>query len=52
MDKTQNNWGQFRQDQQQIEQYKTVVDNRVGKRDYEETAIKVFEHFLGYIRNK
>lgn len=38
--------------QQQIESYKNVVDSRVGKRDYEETAIKVFEHFLVSLRNK
>jgi hypothetical protein len=38
--------------QQQIEKYKEVVDSRIGKRDYEETAIKVFEHFLSSIRNK
>ena len=38
--------------QQQIERYKEVVDSRIGKRDYEETAIKVFEHFLGSLRNK
>lgn len=36
--------------QQQIESYKNVVDSRVGKRDYEETAIKVFEHFLSSLR--
>lgn len=38
--------------QQQIEAYKEQVDSRVGKRDYEETAIKVFEHFLVSLRNK
>jgi hypothetical protein len=36
--------------QQQIERYKEVVDSRIGKSDYEETAIKVFEHFLGSLR--
>lgn len=36
--------------QQQIERYKEEVDSRVGKRDYEETAIKVFEHFLHSLR--
>ena len=38
--------------QQQIERYKSEVDSRVGKRDYEQTAIKVFEHFLVSLRNK
>lgn len=36
--------------QQQIEAYKEEVDSRVGKKDYEETAIKVFEHFLSSLR--
>lgn len=38
--------------QQQIESFKSEIDSRVGKRDYEETAIKVFEHFLVSLRKK
>lgn len=38
--------------QQQIEQYKKVVESKISKKDYEETAIKVFEHFLNSLRNK
>lgn len=38
--------------QQQIESFKSEIDGRVGKRDYEETAIKVFEHFLVSLRKK
>ena len=37
--------------QQQIESYKKTID-KVSKADFEETAIKVFEHFLSSIRNK
>jgi len=37
--------------QQQIESYKKAVV-KVSKAEYEETAIKVFEHFLSSIRNK
>jgi len=37
--------------QQQVESYKKEIQ-KVSKADFEETAIKVFEHFLSSIRNK
>ena len=37
--------------QQQVESYKKTIE-KVSKADFEETAIKVFEHFLSSIRNK
>lgn len=37
--------------QQTVESYKKTIKN-VSRAEYEETAIKVFEHFLSSIRNK
>lgn len=37
--------------QQTVESYKATIKN-VSRAEYEQTAIKVFEHFLSFIRNK
>lgn len=38
--------------QKQLEQSKKLIESKVSKKDYEETAIKVFESFLKSITNK